>query len=117
MGKGEEGIFKGLSKNITSVEDFMKINEKRINTKIGNKIGKSGDLPYEPGSNAINLAKDDIKNTLLNPTKKSDLFKNRAGDKVFDVFSEKTGKTVRIREDGLFDTLIPEATKSVKKIK
>ena len=115
-GKVIKGIFKGLSKNINGVDDFMKINDNRINTKIGGKIGKSRDLPYEPGPNAINLAKDDIKNTLLNPTKKSDLFKNRAGDKVFDVFSEKTGKTVRIKEDGSFDTLIPEATKRIKEI-
>lgn len=94
----------------------MLINEKRINTKIGRKIGESGDLPYEPGPNAINLAKDDIKNTLLYSTKMSNFFQNRAGDRVFDVYGEKTGFTVRIREDGSFDTLIPEATNHVNKI-
>ena len=120
-GKVGTGISNDFSKVLNKdlgkiVDDFMTINNDRINDKIGNKIGKTGKLPYKPGPNAINEAKDDIRNTLLNPTKTSDIFKDRGGDKVFDVFSHKTGKTVRLKEDGSFHTLINEATKIIKEI-
>ena len=51
-----------------------------------------------------------------NPSVVTDPFTNRAGDEVIDIFSKETDMTVRVRTDGTFDTLIPEATEIVKKV-
>ena len=92
----------------------MQFNSKRINKKIGNKLGEAKDLPFDSSKEGFDEAMNTIENTLENATLKSETFTTRGGDEVFDVFSEKTGMTVRIRADGTFDTLIPEASDKIK---
>ncbi len=98
------------------VSDFMERNMKRIGSKIGGKLGKSRDLPFEPSREGFQDALNTIESTLNTPSAVSELFENSNGNKVFDIFSETTGMTVRVGEDGTFNTLIPEAADQVKKV-
>lgn len=98
------------------VSEFMERNMKRIGDKIGGKIGKAGHLPFEPSKEGYSEAVNTIRSTLNNPSAVSELFENSNGVKVFDVFNETTGMTVRIGEDGVFNTLIKEATPAIKNI-
>ena len=99
---------------IKSTKEFMKSNSKRINDKIGDKIGAAGDLPFEESKGGYEEALRTIEKTMETPSATSDPFKNRAGDEVIDIFSKETGMTVRVRTDGTFDTLIPEKTNKIK---
>jgi hypothetical protein len=96
-------------KSVGNVGDFMADNASRLNKKLGKKIGQ-GRLPFERGKEGIEKAKQTITDTLNNSSATSKPFTNSNGDKVFDVFSEKTGFTVRVRDGGVFDTLIDAKT-------
>ena len=101
-----------------SVKKFLLNNIERINQKIGKKLGKvSGDLPFEKSKEGFEKAIKTIEETLENPSVVTEPFTNARGqNEVFDVFSEKTGMTVRVKTDGTFDTLIPQPTDIVKKV-
>ncbi len=98
-----------VSEGIDKVDDFMSTNAERLDQKLGKKIGQ-GRLPFERSKAGIKKAKQTVTDTLGNATARSKSFTNSNGDKVFDVFSEKTGFTVRVREGGVFDTLIDAKT-------
>jgi len=100
-----------LDLTLSGVANFMSRNANRINEKLGDKLGK---LPFQASREGFEQAREAVEKTLLNATDVSPAFINRNGDAVFDVFSKETSMTVRIRADGTFDTLIPEATSKVR---
>lgn len=109
--KAASKLIKGskVTSGVENVSEFMDHNATRLNKKLGRKIGE-GRLPFERSREGMEKAKQTIEDTLQNSSATSKPFSNSNGDKVFDVFSEKTGFTVRIREDGVFDTLIDDMT-------
>ncbi|QDG54389.1 RHS repeat-associated core domain-containing protein [Persicimonas caeni] len=94
-------------------KEFVKENEKRINEKLGKKIGQ-GRLPFEKSKEGVEKARDAVRETLETADETSKPFKTRGGHEVVDVYSKETGMTVRIRKGGEFDTLIPEKSKQLK---
>ena len=98
-----------LDTSAEGVQRLLDLNRKRLNQKLGQKIGQ-GRLPFEASREGVESAVDSVRRTLENPTDISKPFTTRGGDQVIDIFSEQTGSTVRLRTDGTFDTLIPEKT-------
>lgn len=95
--------------SIENIEDFFSNNASRLNKKLGAKIGE-GRLPFERSREGVEKAKEVVADTLKNSSAKSSIFTNSNGDSVFDIYSQKTGFTVRVRVDGTFDTLIDAKT-------
>jgi len=101
-----------------SVEKWVSNNSKRLNKKLGEKIGKSKDLPFEASFNGFKQAIKTVKETLINPSKISNEFKDRGGNRVIDIYSKKSKMTVRVKtEDASFHTLISGKTKIIKETK
>ncbi|HEV7921200.1 MAG TPA: RHS repeat-associated core domain-containing protein, partial [Thermoanaerobaculia bacterium] len=93
-----------------AVDRWMDQNAERMNDKLGRKLGE-GRLPFERSSDGAKQAREAIRNALKDPDAvRSDKFTTRGGNTATDIYSPKTGMTVRIREDGSFDTLIEGQT-------
>jgi hypothetical protein len=101
------------------VDEFMRQNEARINDKLGTKLGgkprpgtdpPEGRLPFPRDAAGARQARETVRETLENGSQVSQPFTSSGGNRCVDVYSEKTNMTVRIREDGTFDTLIPGRT-------
>jgi hypothetical protein len=100
----------------TKVNDFMQNNAARINEKLGSKLGgkprpgidaETGRLPFPQNAEGAAQARQAVRETLENGSQVSKPFETSGGNRAVDIYSEKTGMTVRLREDGTFDTLIP----------
>ena len=110
LGKVGQSLFVGskTTKAIGgSADDFIAANTSRLNSKLGKKLG-DGRLPFAMGKEGFNEAVSTVRNTLSSPSRISGKFTTRGGDVARDIFSKKTGFTVRVRAGGEFDTLIPE---------
>ena len=92
-----------------SVDDFISANQERLNKKLGRKISL-GEIPFPRNAQGRPMAIAVIRETLLNPSKIANSFTTKAGHTTRDIFSSKTGFTVRIRPNGEFDTLIDQIT-------
>ena len=113
IGSSDTGRSNFLSKLYNlSVSKFMKENEARFEKKLGKKISKF-EIPFEQSKKGKFEAQVMVEKTLRTESKRSPLFKNNAKNTVQDIYSKTTGFTVRIRENGVFDTLIPNATKAL----
>ena len=123
---GKQAAKKKVAKALGgNVDDFMKKNKDRIEDKMGKK---NGEWKKQPDGTSVKRSKhpasregmkdtmEDIEQTLKNPTKVSDPFITRSGkNEVVDVYSKKTGSTVRVRQkDNTFETLIDEQTSYTK---
>jgi RHS repeat-associated protein len=100
------------SKNLGNVDDFISSQSKRLNKKLGDKIGR-GKLQFERGRKGLDQAVESVRTTLKNPTETTGIIPKSSvrGDyDLIHVYSDKTGNTVSLRvlEGGKFefDTLI-----------
>ena len=123
---GKQAAKKKVAKALGgNVDDFMKKNHKDISRKMGKKNRQWKKQPdgtsvkrskYPASREGTEAARKDIEETLKNPTKVSDPFITSSGkNEVVDVYSKKTGSTVRVRQkDNTFETLIDEQTFETK---
>lgn len=102
------------SYKINSGKEFVSNNMTQLEKKLGSKIGQ-GRLPFEKSKTGVEKALQKIEATIDDNSKISNSFTNSNGQLMQDIYSEKTGFTVRVAADsGEFNTLIEGATDYVK---
>lgn len=95
-----------VNSSTEAIDDFMLRNEGRFDTKLGAKLGQ-GRLGIPPSTDAAGIARERIRETLEFPTSTTGPFPTRGGNQAYDIYSDMSGYTVRVRDSGEFDTLIP----------
>ena len=98
----------------SGVDSFMARNHRRLRTKLGDKIG-GGKLPFEKGRAGFDAAVSAVDRTLRSSTDIVGPFITTKGQNtVADVYSRSTDFTVRIRADGVVDTVIKGPTSRIR---